>query len=92
MPDDRKKESSGSTGEDHLPQPEVTGPGTQSRAVELFKSLTEEEQDEVLRCILSEGGVKRILAALGARESPGALEVFLDAVEYYHFLPVVNGE
>ena len=92
MAENRDKKASGTPANDGAVRPDLNSPQAPSRALELFKSLSEEEQDEVLRWILSEGGVERLLTALGARDAPGSLEVFLGRVGYHHFLPVVKDE
>ncbi len=58
--------------------------------IEVFKSLTIDEQDEVLSHVLSEGGLERLLALAHASEMPVALDLFLDRVRYHHFLPLAE--
>ena len=61
-------------------------PGT----VDLFKKLSNEEQDEILKMIISEGGMKRILSLFEIQNSSGNIDLFFDRIRYYHFLPLVD--
>ncbi len=58
-----------------------------SRVHELFKSLTPDEQDEILRRIITDGGLERLVSMVQDIRTPGAVDLVLDQVEYYHFLP-----
>ena len=58
-----------------------------SRVHELFKSLTPGEQDEILRRIITDGGLSRLVSMVQDIHTPGAVDLILDQVEYYHFFP-----
>jgi len=60
------------------------------RAAELFKVMSADDQDEILRLILSEGGFERLMRILRASDRPGSLDLLLDRICYYHFLPPVK--
>jgi hypothetical protein len=57
---------------------------------DLFYTLSTDEQDEILRLIILEGGFNRILAAIQDVTTPGAFDIFLDKVQYFHFLRSVK--
>lgn len=65
-------------------------PPSPAQVHELFKSLPEDEQDEILRMIIDDGGLQRLVSVVQDINTPGAVELMLDRVEYYHFLPVVK--
>lgn len=66
----------------------ITEPATNS--VEFFKKLNTDQQDEILRMILTEGGLGRLMSAIQDVTTPGAFDIFLDQVQYYHFFPSVR--
>lgn len=67
-------------------------PETKPTAQEIFSSLSLEEQDEILKLIIAKGGIGRLLSIIHSGDTPGALELFLDRIHYYHFLRLVEGQ
>lgn len=61
-----------------------------SPAFDVFKSLSPEEQDDVIRLIIEEGGINKLLSILQADELPGVGHLMLDNVRYYNFFPMVR--
>jgi hypothetical protein len=59
---------------------------------ELFYTLSRDEQDEILRLIILDGGFNRILSAIQDVTTPGAFDIFLDKVQYFHFLRSVKDD
>jgi hypothetical protein len=57
---------------------------------EFFKKLSPDDQDDILRMIIYEGGVDRLLSVIQSTDTPGAVDLFLDQVQYFHFLPTVR--
>ncbi len=66
----------------------VTDPA--SNSVEFFKKLDTDQQDEILRMILTDGGLGRLMSVIQDVTTPGAFDIFLDQVQYYHFFPSVR--
>lgn len=66
----------------------VTDPA--SNSVELFKNLDTDQQDEILRMILTDGGLSRLMSVVQDVTTPGAFDILLDQVQYYHFFPSVR--
>ncbi len=60
-----------------------------TRVYEVFKGLNKDEQDEVLRRIFAEDGPGRLMTVAEDMSTPGALDLILDRISYYHFLPSV---
>ena len=75
---------------DEIPETGQILPATSPKAVELFDSLTSDEQDEILRLIISDGGFDRLMEIVQANDTPGAVDLFLDRVRYYHFFRTVK--
>lgn len=71
------------------PVTQITPP-TSPEILELFRNLTEEDQDELLRMIIAEGDIKRIISLAESMALPGNIELFLDRVQYHHFLPIAE--
>ena len=63
-----------------------------SRVYEVFKSLSDDEQEEMLRLILTEGGVTKLFSLAQSVSTPGAMDLVLDRISYYHFLRPVTEE
>jgi len=59
-------------------------------ACDYFKTLTHDEQNEILRMILSEGGLTRLMSVVLDAGEVGDWDLWLDRVSYYHFLPSVK--
>jgi hypothetical protein len=78
-----------------LPDEDPTGslpvvPESGENHIEYFRNLSLEDQDEILRMILAEGGIKRIISLFELQDMPGNMDLFFDRVQYHHFLPVVE--
>jgi len=74
------------------PSPDPMLPDTVRTPIELFESLTVDEQDEVLRLIIRQDGFGRLAKLVQNTDTPGAMDLFLDRVKYFHFLPLVRDE
>lgn len=61
-----------------------------SAVMELFQAMTRDQQDEILRMILLDDGINRLLSAVTDTATPGAFDIFLDNVQYYHFFRCVK--
>ena len=78
---------------EEIPAGSPDGTEQRTRVYEVFMSLSEDDQNEILRMILSEGGVTRLMSLTQGISTPGALDLILDQVQYYHFFrPVVEEE
>ena len=71
------------------PMPRITDTPSLD-VLEVFRNLTKEDQDELLRMIISEGDIKRIISLAESMSLPGNVELFLDRVQYHHFLPIAE--
>jgi hypothetical protein len=75
---------------EEMPSPNPVLPEQIPTPFDIFQSLSIEEQDEVLRMIIGQDGFGRIAKLVQSNDTPGAMDLFLDRVRYYHFLPMVK--
>ena len=66
------------------------GPLTAGNVHDLYKTLSDVEQEELLRMLLSEGGLQRVASVVQNINTPGAVDMLLDRVRYYHFFRAVQ--
>jgi len=69
-----------------VPPNSITAEGVHA----LYKTLSEPEQDELLTMLLSDGGLQRLSTVAQDLNTPGAVDLLLDNVEYYHFFRSVK--
>jgi len=72
------------------PGRDVVAPENAAQALDFIRSLSVEEQNEVIRMLVREGGINRLVDAVQANDTPGAFDLFLDRIEYWHFLKAVS--
>jgi len=75
---------------DDPPKSDPNLPEPSPSAVEIFKEMSVEDQDEVIRMIVSQGDFNRLARIIQTSDTPGAVELFLDRIGYHHFLPAVK--
>ena len=71
--------------------PAVADPTTKA-VIEGFKALSVEDQDEIIRAFISDGGLARLASLIRAADSPGIWDIISDQVSYWHFYPAVKEE
>ncbi|MFH1676102.1 MAG: hypothetical protein ABIC40_03670 [bacterium] len=71
--------------------PGISDPTTKA-IIESFKALSVEDQDEIIRTFISDGGLTRLASIIRAADSPGIWDIISDQVSYWHFYPAVNEE
>ena len=57
---------------------------------DLIKMLDETEHDELMKMLTGDGGIRKMSAVTQDINTPGAIELLLDRVEYYHFFRPVQ--
>jgi hypothetical protein len=75
---------------DEMPSPNPGLPELVPSVVEMFESMSIEDQDEILRLIMGKDGFERLARLVHSTDTPGAMDLFLDRVRYYHFFRVVE--
>lgn len=70
------------------PGTEVTDP--LPSAADIFRTMSVEDQDEVIRMILADGDWSRLARIIKTSDTPGAIDLFLDRIGYHHFLPMIK--
>jgi len=59
-------------------------------AQELYRKLSTDDKQEILRMIIDEGGIAQLASVVQDLNTPGAYDLLLDNIEYYHFYPAVT--
>ncbi len=59
-------------------------------AQELYHKLSTDDKQEILKMIIDEGGIAQLASVVQDINTPGAVDLLLDKIEYYHFYPSVK--
>src|SRR4030042_691519 len=94
MSKNRKKRPVETIGEEGLPEvpfseiEPVTGSPAEVHA--LYKKLSVDQQADLLKLILSDDDLPNISQVVQNLNTPGAIDLLLDQICYYHFFPAVK--
>jgi len=69
--------------------PELENPSNSPAEIHaLYKNLTSDEQADFLKLVLGETNLLNISDIVQDLNTPGALDLLMDKISYYHFYPV----
>ena len=73
-----------------FPKPVPKSADPSPSVAEIFQNMSIEDQDEIIRMILANGDFNRLARIIKTSDTPGAVDLFLDRIGYFHFLPMVK--
>jgi hypothetical protein len=76
---------------DEIPQTPSAFIDPGNSVVDIFKTLSTDEQDTILHYIIDEDGFSRLMGILRSKDTPGAADLFLDRVRYiifFHYIKI----